>query len=115
MCNCTSEVWWWRTIRAWWRRSRLIVSQGNAIKLQPMIDQLIAELAGDFGLQLFDFFVGEFDHLAVAQIDQMIVMAVTHLLIAGAALAKIVPFNDASVLEHFHGTIDRRDRARGVD
>ena len=39
-----------------------------------MIDQLIAELAGDFGLQAFDFLGLKFDHLAGAQIDQMIMV-----------------------------------------
>jgi hypothetical protein len=75
-----------------------------------VIDQLVAELAGDLGLQLLDFLGGEFDHLAVAQIDQMVVVAVAHLLIAGAALAKIVPLDDAGILEQFHRAIDRRDR-----
>src|ERR1700710_2163875 len=75
--------------------SRLVVVvQRDAIQFEPVIDQLVAELAGDFGLQLFDFLVGEFDHLAVAQIDQVVVVAVAHLLVARAALAEIVAFDD---------------------
>src|SRR5215212_4193915 len=76
-------------------RSGLIVFQRNAVQFQPVIDQLVAELARNFGLQLFDFLVGEFDHLAVAQVDQMVMMAVAHLLVAGAALAKVMSFDDA--------------------
>ena len=60
-------------------------------------------------LQLLDFFRGEFDHLAVAQIDQVIVMAVAHLLVARAALADIVPLDDPGVLEQFDRAIDGRD------
>src|ERR1700677_610234 len=96
-------------------RSRLIVIERNAIQLQPVVDQFVAELAGDFGLQLLDLLGGEFDHLAVAQIDQMVVMAVAHLLVAGAALAKVVPLDDAGVLEQLDGPIHRRDRDLVVD
>src|SRR6202040_1469488 len=66
-------------------------------------------------LQLLDFLGGEFDHLAVAQIDQVVVVAVAHLLVAGAALAKIVPLDDACVLEQLHRAINRRDRDLVVD
>src|SRR3981189_1377116 len=91
-------------------RSGLVVVQGNAIQLQPVIDELVAELAGDLGLQLFDFLGGEFDHLAAAQIDQMIVVAVAHRLVAGAALAEIMPLDDAGVLEQLYGAVHRRHR-----
>src|SRR5207244_4007066 len=83
--------------------SGFVVVKRNAIQLEPVIDQFIAELAGDFGLQLFDLLGGELDHLAIPQIDQVVVMAVAHLLIAGAALAKVMPFDDAGILEQFHG------------
>src|SRR6266513_2157690 len=99
-----------KMVRSKFTRSRLVVVHRNAIKLQPVIDQLVAELAGDFGLQLLDFFRGEFDHLAVAQIDQMVVMAVAHLFVAGAALAEIVPLDDSGVLEQLYGPVHRRDR-----
>src|SRR5580693_3238284 len=75
--------------------SGLVVVKRNAIQLQPVIDQLVAELAGDFGLQLLDLLRGELDHRAVAQIDQMVVVAVAHLLVTGTALAEIVPLDDA--------------------
>src|ERR1700730_14157311 len=72
-------------------RSGFIVVQRHAIQFQPVIDQFVAELAGDLGLQFLDLFRGELDHLAVAQIDQVIVMALGHLLIARPAFAKIAP------------------------
>src|SRR6478736_5078477 len=86
-----------------------------AIQFQPMIDQLVAELAGDLGLQFLDLFGGEFDHLAVAQIDQMIVVAVGHLLVARPSLAKIVPLDDAGILEQLYRTVHRGDRDLVVD
>src|SRR5229473_8548320 len=97
------------------RRSGFVVVQRDAIQLQPVIDQLVAELAGDFSLQLLDLLGGEFDHLAVAQIDQMVVVAVAHLFIAGAALAKVMPLDDAGVLEQLDGSVHRRDRDLVVD
>ena len=42
-------------------------------------------------------------------------MAVAHLLVARAALAKIVPLDDAGVLEQLDGAIDGRDRDLVVD
>ena len=39
-----------------------------------MIDQPVAEPAGDLGLQRFDLLGLELDHFAGAQIDQMVVM-----------------------------------------
>ena len=80
-----------------------------------MIDQLVAELAGDLRLELLDLFRGELDHLAVAQIDEVVVMAVAHRLVAGAALAEIVTLDDAGILEQFDGAIDGRDRDLVVD
>src|ERR1700710_2452578 len=96
-------------------RSVFIVVERDAVQFQPVIDQLVAELAGDLGLQFLDFLGSEFDHLAVAQIDQVIVMTVAHLLVAGAAFAEIVPLDDAGVLEQFYGAVYRRDRDLVVD
>src|ERR1700692_1042533 len=45
----------------------------------------------------------------------MVVMAVAHLLIAGAALAKVMPLDDAGVLEQLDGPVHRRDRDLVVD
>ena len=80
-----------------------------------MVDQPVAELARDLGLQLFDFFRLEFDHFAAAQIDQMVVMAIPAGFVARAALAEIVPLDDAGILEQPHGAIDGGDRDPVVD
>src|SRR3954452_5864331 len=96
-------------------RSGLIVVERNAIQFQPVIDQLVAELAGDLGLQLLDFLGGELDHLAVSQIDQVVVVAVGHLLVARPALAKIMPLDDPGILEQLDGAVHGRDRDLVVD
>src|SRR5215831_16342159 len=95
--------------------SGVVVIERDAIKLQPVIDQPVAELAGNLGLQLLDFLAGELDHLAVAQVDQVVVMAVAHLFVARAALAEIMPLYDAGILEQLDRAIDRRDRDLVVD
>src|SRR3954453_20878512 len=45
----------------------------------------------------------------------MIMMAVAHLLVAGAAFAEVVALDDAGVLEQLHGAIDCGDRDLVVD
>src|SRR5258707_13488143 len=72
------------------RKLGFLFVERDAIQFQPVIDQLVAELAGDLGLQFLDFLGGELDHLAVPQIVQVIVMAVGNLFVPPPALAKIV-------------------------
>src|SRR4051812_38110259 len=67
-----------------------LVVQGDGVELQPVVDQPIAELARDLRLQPLDFLRLEFDHLASAQIDQMIVMRLRHLFIARAPVTEVV-------------------------
>src|SRR5436190_8317219 len=82
----------------------------QGVELEPVADQLVAEAAGHFLLQALDLLRLEFDHLAGAQIDQMIVMGVGHLLVARAPVAEVVALDDAGVLEQLHGAVDGRDR-----
>src|SRR5712671_6617138 len=86
-----------------------LLFQRHRIELQPMVNQLVAELPGDLCLQALDLLGLELDHLAGAQVDEMVVVRVGHLLVAGTAVAEIVPLNDAGILEQLHGPIDRRD------
>src|SRR5258705_11704488 len=97
------------------RKLGFLFVERDAIQFQPVIDQLVAELAGDLGLQFLDLLGGELDHLAVAQIDQMVVMAVGHLLVARPALAEIMPLDDPGILEQLDGAIHGRDRDLVVD
>ena len=72
------------------QRLDLLVVQRHGIKLEPVIDQLVAELAGDLALQPLDLLGLELDHLAAAQVDQVVVVRFRNLLVARAALAEIV-------------------------
>src|SRR5215510_6354731 len=92
-----------------------LLLQRHRIKLQPMIDQLVAQLPGDIRLQALDLLGLELDHLAGAQVDEVVMVRVRHLLVAGTAVAEIVPLNDSGILEQLHGPIDGRDRNAVVD
>src|SRR5271154_2259900 len=63
-------------------------------QLQPVIHQLVTQTRGDLALQLLDLLVLEFDHPPALQIDQVIVVFGRHLLVARAAVAEIVAFED---------------------
>src|SRR6185295_12388076 len=91
------------------------VAERHRVKLKPMVDQLVAEFACDFGLPTLDLFGLEFDHFAGAQVDQMVVMGVGTCLITCAAIAEVVPLDDAGVLEKPHGAIDGRNRDMFID
>ena len=54
-----------------------------------MVDQLVAELAGDELLEALDLLVAKLDDVAGLQVDQVIVMVFAGLLIARPAIAKI--------------------------
>src|SRR5690606_15012717 len=87
----------------------------HAVKLQAMIDQCIAELARYFLLQALNFLVHELDDLAGLHVDQMIMMFVGRLFIAGAPVTKLMALQDAGFLEELHSTIDRGDRDARID
>src|SRR5690606_29173122 len=80
-----------------------------AVQLQPVIDQLEAELLGDAALQSLDLLVAELDDLAALHIDQVIVVMLGNLLVPGAPLAEVVSLEDVRLFEQAHGAIDGRD------
>src|SRR3984893_1688732 len=92
-----------------------LIIEREGIEFEPMVDQAISELTRHFGLQTLDLHGFEFDHLAGAQIDEMIVVALAQLLVARSAGTKIMSLHDAGVLEQLHGAVDRRDRNPTVD
>src|SRR5712691_217466 len=92
-----------------------LVLERNSVELEPVIDQPIAQAPGHLGLQPLDFFRLELDHLAGAQIDEMVVVAVGHLLVARSPIAEIVALDDAGILEQLHRAVDGRDRDAVVD
>src|SRR5262249_60605451 len=77
---------------------RLVVEWAR-VEFEPMIAQPITQAPRDVGLQAFDVFGLKLDHLAGAQIDEMVVMAVGHLFVARAPVAELVALDDAGILE----------------
>jgi len=78
--------------------SRLAATR-NRIQFKAMSDQFVAEFIGDDLLQTFDIFVAKLYHSARLQVDEMVVMRAGHFLVAGSAIAEIVPRNDARLFE----------------
>lgn len=74
-----------------------------------MIYQFVTELACDFSLKPLDFLGLEFNHFAIAEIDQMVVMGVGARFISCPPVAKVVSFNNTGVFKESHGAIDGRD------
>src|SRR5262245_18976014 len=68
---------------------RLVVER-DCVQLEPMVDLPITEAPRDVRLQAFDVFRLKLDHLARAQINEMIVMAVGHLLVARAPVTEVM-------------------------
>jgi hypothetical protein len=71
----------------------------DRIQLEAMSDQFVAELIGDDLLQTFDILVAKLDHATRLQVDEVVMMRTRHFLVAGSAIAEIVPGNDARLLE----------------
>ena len=78
-----------------------------------MVDQAEAELLGDPPLQRLQFLIDEFDDVAGLDVDQMVVMGLRRRFVARAAVAEIVPFQDARFLEQADGAVDGGDRDAG--
>ena len=80
-----------------------------------MVDQPEAELFRDRLLQPLDFLVAEFDHLAGAQVDQMVVVFVGDGLVAASPGAEIVAGDDPGILEQLDRPVDGGDRDFRID
>src|SRR5260221_12157742 len=80
-----------------------------------MIDQLVAEFAGDEALQLLDLLVAELDHPAGLDVDQMLMKVGWHLFVARSPVAEIMTRQDVGLLEQTHRAIARGDADMGAD
>jgi len=89
---------------------RFLIIERHGVQLEPVIDQAVAKPARDLRLQALDLVRLELDHVAGAQIDQMVVMRVGNLFVARPALAKIMTLDDTGVLEQLDGPVDGGDR-----
>src|SRR5438309_1040316 len=82
----------------------------NAQSVEPE-----AELFGDALLQGFELVVDELDHIAGLDVDQMVVVAFRGCLVARAAIAELVSFENAGLFEQPDRAIHGRDRDVRVD
>src|SRR5271165_7399173 len=78
--------------------SRLLAPR-NRIQLEAVPDQFVTEFIGDALLQAFDLLIAKLDHATRLQIDEMVVMCTRHFLVAGAAIAEVVPGDDVCLLK----------------
>lgn len=61
-------------------RIRALVGATPPVKLEPMVNDVVAELPRDLLLQLFDPVGAEFDDIAGVDVDEMVVMVAAGLL-----------------------------------
>ena len=90
------------------------LGEAAAEQLQPVVDQLEAEPGGDLLRQGLVPGIGELDHLAGVDIDQVVVRAMLGRLVAGAGAAEIVALEDALLLQQPDRAVDRGDGDMGV-
>ena len=92
-----------------------VAVERDAVELHAVVDEAEAELLGDPPLEHLQLLVDELDDLAGLDVDQMVVMGVRRRFVARAAVAELVPLEDARLLEQADGAVDGGDRDVGVD
>jgi hypothetical protein len=80
-----------------------------------MVDEAEAEPLRDPLLQFLELLVDEFDDVAGLDVDQMIVVGLRRSLVTRAAVAELMPLENARLFEQPDRPIDRRDRDIGID
>src|SRR5262245_2761961 len=87
----------------------------HAVELEPVTNELEAELARNSVLQRLDRLVAELDHATALHIDEVIVMSARGLLIASAPAPEVVALEDALLGEQLKRTVDGRKGDTRVD
>lgn len=80
-----------------------------------MMDDVIAERAGNLFLQFLDLVRLEFDHSSRIDIDQMVMMFAMGLFKTRWAAIEGVAMNGAHFFQQVHGPVDGRERNAVVD
>jgi hypothetical protein len=70
-------------------RAPVLLVERHGVEFEAMIDQAIAEAAGDLGLQRLDLLGAELDHLAGGEVDEVVVMVAGGALVARAPAAEL--------------------------
>jgi len=91
--------------------SRLVAAvKPHSEQFEAVIDEAVAELLGDQALEGFELGIDELDDLAGLDVDHVVVMRLGRGFVAGAAIAEVVPVEDAGFFEQANGAVDGRDR-----
>ncbi len=88
----------------------VLAIEADAVKLHPVIDQPIAELLGNLPLQCLQLGIDEFDDLAGFDVDQVVVVRFGRGFIARAAIAEIVPVEDADSSAHLEKALKKQQQ-----
>src|SRR5262245_58612625 len=92
-----------------------LVVERHRVELEPVVDQPIAEAARHLGLPPLALLGLTLDHLAAAQVDEMVAVPVGHRLVARPPVAEIVALDDAGIVEQLHRPVDGGDRDAVID
>jgi hypothetical protein len=86
----------------------------GSVQFKPVIHQPVAQFLGHPLLQVFDFFVVEFDDFTAFDIDQVVVMIFRDFLVPRTSVAKIVTVQDILLLEKANGPVNRGNTDPGI-
>src|SRR5690606_18429881 len=86
-----------------------------AVKLEPVMDDLVAEFVRDLVLQALDAVGAELDHVAGVEVDQMVVMAAGGMLEARRPALEGMAMDRPHRLQELHRAVDGGQRNRPVD
>src|SRR6478672_11319843 len=104
-----------RTARGFSRTPSAFAIERDSVQLHPVVDEAEAELLGDALLKLLQLVIDELDHIARLDVDQMIVVRFRCRLVARAAIAELVPLEDARFLKQSDRPVHGRNRDVRVD
>jgi hypothetical protein len=76
------------------------------VEFETMPDKLIAEAAGDIGLQALDLLAAELNNLAGLHVDEVVMMIRRRHLVAHSPIAKRMALRDADAFEQFERPVD---------
>src|SRR5690348_454298 len=84
-----------RTARAFRHGALPVAIERDSVELHAVIDEAEAELLGDALLKDLQLVIDEFDDVAGLDVDQMVMVGLGRCLVARAAVAKFVAFENA--------------------
>ena len=86
--------------------SGFLFVQWNAVKLQPVVYELVTKLFSNDFLKFLDFLICEFDDPPGFEINQMVVMLFAGLFITRPAIAEIMALDDTGFFQQAHCAVN---------